>query len=89
VVEIIKRKDGEYSQKERLEGTPQISFNDYGHLVIRLIKDDNADSLIVLNTALTNRLINFCKQYLIKENLKNTIINISNLNIENLKDIPF
>lgn len=80
MIEIIKRCEGEKSQKEQVNGENiQISLNDWGHLAIRVIqekavyteensREDHiaqkiipADTLVVFNHDVTNRIINFCK----------------------------
>jgi hypothetical protein len=73
VIEIIKRQEGQKHEKERIgEGyRPQVSYNDSGHLVLRLIPQSkrgegspDADILIVFGGTTTERIIRFCQEYL-------------------------
>lgn len=64
--EIIRRKEGEISQKQEIRhDNTQISINDWGHLVIREFDDIKAfnkakeEHLIVFDQQTTNRLISF------------------------------
>lgn len=61
MLEIIKRHEGHESQKEQIQGEPQISYNDWGHIVIRAINSDKKDALVVLDRRTSVRLIQFCK----------------------------
>ena len=62
MLEIIERTEGSNSKKTTIYGNPQISFNDWGHIAIRAIHADHADTLVVLNKETSARLINFCKR---------------------------
>ena len=61
MMEIIKRKEGEASQREQIDGNPQISYNDWGHIAIRAVQGDAQDVLVVLDRQTSERLIKFCK----------------------------
>ncbi len=87
MIEIIKRSEGCPSQKQQLVGRPQISFNDYGHLVVRCIESNEIDNLVVFSQEATNRIVDFVNKYLSKN--KQQILNISNLHVEKFNDIPF
>lgn len=87
MIKIIKRKDRQLQQKEQLWGKPQVSFNDYGHLVFRCIESDGKDNLVVFSQEATNRIVDFVNRYLSNKN--QTILHVNNLNIEKINDIPF
>lgn len=62
MVEIIKRHEGFKSAKEQILGIDaQISYNDWGHLTIRVIQSNEQDVLIVLDKNVSRRMINFLK----------------------------
>lgn len=60
-VQIIERKEGYKNGKITFAGAPQVSFNDYGHLVVRLIVDNQQDTLIVFDAATSANIANFCQ----------------------------
>jgi hypothetical protein len=66
VVEIIKRIEGKKSKKEQIKGLQsQISFNNWGHLAIRIKQANSkgeADTLVVFNSAVSLAIIEFCRQ---------------------------
>ena len=63
MLEIIKRHEGEMSQKEQITGAEvQICYNSWGHLSIRIIKDPTQDVLIVLDERTSNAVMNFCER---------------------------
>ena len=73
MLEIIKRHEGHGSQKEQIDGMAQMSYNDWGHIVIRAIDTDKKDVLVVLDRAASVRLISFCKMInLCPDNRSNT-----------------
>ena len=50
MIQIIKRREGQDSEIQTLDkGRPQISYNSDGHVVIRIVHDQESDSLIVLD----------------------------------------
>lgn len=61
MIEIIKRKEGFKSEKERLGGRVQISYNSDGKICIRQIESPVQDNLIVLDAWATKELMRFCK----------------------------
>jgi hypothetical protein len=75
MLEVIKRCEGKLSEKEQINGQVQVSYNDYGHLVIRIIHGTERDTLIVLNESTSYRVIDFCQ---------NRIRNIRKTNDEKL-----
>ena len=85
-IEIIKRQEGYPTQKEQLHGSLQVSYNDYGHLVLRLIEYNDKDNLIVLSQEATSRLMSFINNYF--GDKKSIILNVQNLNVDK-NDIPF
>lgn len=76
MIEIIKRRDGEPSQREKIQGRGiQVSYNDWGHLVVRVLQDlsandAGADTLIVFAAAQSEQIIGFCQDQLIRRNRK-------------------
>jgi hypothetical protein len=68
MIEIIKRREGEKSVKEQISGRwgrvqgVQVSYNDWGHLVVRLIQNDEEDTLVVFNRDISDSIIEFCKK---------------------------
>ena len=65
-IETIKRVDGE-EHKQGIYGNykkVQISFNSDGHLVIRLVYEDNNDALIVCDRNISDKVIEFCQEEL-------------------------
>lgn len=78
MIEIIKREDGSAQEKMQLVGDLQVSYNDYGHLVIRLIESQGKDNLVVLGRATTDRLVQFVEKYLCESKSK------ANLNVTNM-----
>ena len=86
-VEIIKRNKPNYTEKQQISGDLQISYNDYGHLVLRFMELNDNDNLIVLSQDATNKVRNFINTYL---NDRKTInLHVQNLNVEKIEDIPF
>lgn len=64
MIEIIKRKECEKSEKQQIDGDRvQISFNSWGHLVIRVIQGNDADTLIVLDQKTSDATMNFIKKH--------------------------
>lgn len=61
---IIKRREGFQSLKGQVEGAPQVSFNDYGHLVVRFVQGDCQDELIIFDAVTSANIINFCQDRL-------------------------
>lgn len=62
-IEVIKRSiDG--NVKTSFRGNPQISYNDYGHLVVRGIVNNNEDFLIVFDQHFSQRIMNFIRNYI-------------------------
>ena len=59
MIEIIKRIEGQKSERHQLSGRPQVSYNSDGRLVIRLIDTQESDQLIVLDQYLSNMVIGF------------------------------
>lgn len=84
--EIIKRNILHSIDKQQISGDLQVSYNDYGHLVLRFIECDK-DSLIVLSQDATNKVRDFINTYL--NNRKTVTLNVHNLTITKLDDIPF
>lgn len=67
MIEIIKRKEGFKSQKEQLNGSRvQVSYNSWGHLVVRVIIDDTEDSLVVFDKKASQEVINFSQRFITK-----------------------
>jgi len=68
MIEIIKRKEGTESAKERIDGNKaQISYNSDGHICIRITKYGcNEDTLIVLDETASYKLYGFCEEIKIK-----------------------
>lgn len=65
MIEIIKRKEGEKSQKEKLKGKVcQASFNSHGRLCVRIIESNNEDTLVVLDKVASRVIIDFCQREL-------------------------
>lgn len=63
MIEIIKRNEGYKSQKEQINGVNlQISYNDWGHIAVRVIEDEGKDTLVVFDSSTSRRIINFLKQ---------------------------
>lgn len=87
--EIIKRPNSNYSSiKEQIRGELQVSYNDWGHLVLRFIDhEDNSDCLIVLTRAATDRVKSFVNEHLNEGKVVN--LHVNNLCIDKLDDIPF
>jgi hypothetical protein len=85
--EIIRRKEGEVSQKQEIRHrNTQISINDWGHLVIREFDEpqkNDEEHLLVFDQQTTNRLINFIfsvrSTYELKKLLKDLIDNKGSL----------
>jgi hypothetical protein len=62
MIEIIKRREGEPSQKEQVTGEMmQVSYNSWGHLVVRVIQGDTQDVLVVFNKQVSENIIQFCQ----------------------------
>lgn len=68
MIEIIKRREGEKSEKQQINGEKvQVSYNSWGHLVIRVIQphpktvldDGGHDTLIVLDKRTSLEVIRF------------------------------
>lgn len=62
MIEIIKRNEGHKSLKEVIDkGKGQISYNSDGRLVVRVIHDNDRDTLIVFDERVSNQIIRFMK----------------------------
>lgn len=62
MIEIIKRNDGHKSLKEVIDkGKGQISYNSDGRLVVRVIHDNDRDTLIVFDPHVSSQIIRFVK----------------------------
>ena len=86
-LEIIKRSKDYFPLKEQINGNMQVSYNDWGHLVLRFIQEDSSDCLIVLTQEATERVKSFINCFL--NSRKVTNLHITNLNVDKLNDIPF
>jgi len=86
-LEIIKRPKDYFSLKEQINGNMQVSYNDWGHLVLRFIQEDGGDCLIVLTQEATERVKSFINNYL--NSRKVTNLHINNLHVDKFEDIPF
>lgn len=76
MLQIIKRKEGEQSIKETITGTKaQIAYNDWGHLTVRIIKDDTEDILVVFDKSTSHKIIKFA--------------NVTIKEIDEYPDLPF
>lgn len=78
MIEIIKRREGEKSEKFQINGEKvQVSYNSWGHLVIRVIQpliedagpgcainEKDNDTLVVLDKQTSEEVIKFCKECL-------------------------
>lgn len=63
MLQIIKRHEGHKSIIETVEkGRPQISFNSDGHIVIRIIHEQEKDSLVVLDQDVSLELLSFIRR---------------------------
>ena len=78
MVEIIKRVEGERHKSETVTGAKvQVSYNDWGHLCVRVIQDmpagaatgveaiepaRQADTLFVFDAPTSDRIMQFCKK---------------------------
>jgi hypothetical protein len=63
MIQIIKRKDGEKSEITNLDnGRPQISYNDDGHLCLRIIHGADSDTLVVLDRQISSRVLRFLRR---------------------------
>ncbi len=71
--EVIKRFDGALPIKEQISGKLQVSYNDWGHLVLRFIDSNGSDCLIVLSKAATEQVVSFIKKYLNVDQIVDTI----------------
>jgi hypothetical protein len=59
-LEVIKRVEGQKADKQIIpEGTPQISLNSEGRLVIRQIYSQSSDALVVLDADTSTKIIRF------------------------------
>ena len=64
MIEVIERCEGDMSRKKEITGQIQVSYNDWGHLVIRVIQGRRKDVLIVLSQEPSNKVIDFCQNTL-------------------------
>lgn len=61
--QIIERWEGQLPTKDDINGATQVSFNDSGHLVVRFIRDEQHDVLIVFDQPTSRRIIAFCRNH--------------------------
>lgn len=61
MLQVIDRADGAFATKRAWRGNVQVSYNDWGHLAIRLIRPDGSDTLAVFGRAASERIIKFIK----------------------------
>lgn len=69
MLEIIKRREGERHEKTQVCGiNVQVSFNDWGHLCVRVIQAYDkctpleADTLLVFDSPTSAKIVNFCER---------------------------
>jgi hypothetical protein len=66
-IEIIERREGSKAQKQIIGPTcakPQISYNSDGRIVVRLIENSECDTLIIVDSRVSELLIDFCQNSL-------------------------
>lgn len=75
MIEIIERSriENEYtddnayfkhSKQQLTGGNVQVSYNSHGHLVVRLMKQNGSDTLIVFDAKASREIIEFCQERL-------------------------
>lgn len=84
MLQVIDRADGAHALKQDWRGDVQVSYNDWGHLVVRLIRSDGSDTLAVFDQMASRRIILFCQNALSPEKMqaRQTALNDS-------ADVPF
>jgi hypothetical protein len=87
MIEIIRRMPMQEANKEYIRGEGvQVSYNDWRHLVIRVINGD-ADTLVVFDQATTNRILEFCFTQELAQRIRVGLAN--KLSDKFCNDIPF
>jgi len=69
MVEIIKRCEGQFSEKEQINGNnKQVSYNNWGHLAVRIMQpipeseEGERDTLIVFDSVTSKAIIEFIQE---------------------------